>query len=134
LELANSTSARLDAIRRALDATPAAPSPLHEKVRAFQSRLNGILQELRGDRAIGSRAGPLPMAVSERVNTIGFELSQTLGRPTITHQRQYQIASELFGAELPKLKELVETEIVALEKELERAGAPYTPGRIPGSR
>jgi hypothetical protein len=131
LELANDTHARLEAIKRALDATPAAPPALHDQPRALQKRVNAILVELRGDRTLGSRSVEMPVAISERVNTISAELTRTLGRPTTTHEQQYQIASELLAAQLSKLKELVETGIPALEKELERLGAPYTPGRVP---
>jgi photosystem II stability/assembly factor-like uncharacterized protein len=131
LELANSTTTRLDAIRKALDATPAAPRALHDQSRALQRRLTAILVELQGDRRLGSRSGPVPVSISERANTISSELNRTLARQTTTHEQQLQIASELFVAERSKLKALVETDVPAIEKELERLGAPYTPGRVP---
>jgi hypothetical protein len=131
LELANSTSTRLDAIANALDATPAAPRALHDETRALKRRLGAILVELRGDRRLGSRGGAVPVAISERANTISNELNQTLARQTTTHEQQLEIASDLYAAERSKLKTLVETDVPAIEKELERLGAPYTPGRIP---
>ena len=131
LELATSTNTRLDAIRKALDQTPAAPRALHEQARALQQRLGEIRVQLEGDRRVGSRAGPQPVAISERANTISGELNRTLARQTTTHEQQLQIASELFVAERTKLKTLVETDVPAIEKELERLGAPYTPGRVP---
>ena len=127
LELAGSTSTRLAAIKRALDATPAAPCALHDQARALQKRLHAILEELRGDRTLGSRSVPAPAAISERANTISRELNRTLSRQTTTHEQQYQIASELFAVQRSNLKQLVEVDLAALEKELERAGAPYTP-------
>jgi photosystem II stability/assembly factor-like uncharacterized protein len=132
LELAESTNTRLDAIKRALDATPAAPRALHDQARALQKTLNAVLVELRGDRALGARSVPTPIAISERANTISSELNRTLGRPTATHEQQYQLASELFLAQRGNIKRLVEADVPAIEKELERLGAPYTPGRIPG--
>ncbi len=131
LELANSTSTRLDAIVKALDATPAAPRALHDQARALRQRLQAILIELRGDRSIGSREGPMPVAISERANTISSEMERSLGRPTGTHEEQYAIAAELFGAQRTALRQLVETDVAAIERELDRLGAPYTPGRIP---
>jgi len=131
LELANSTSSRLDAILQALDATPAAPRPLHEQARGLKKRLAAILVELQGDRSLGSRSVPTAAAISERANTISGELNNSLGRQTATHEQQLQIASELFVAQRAALKALVETDVPALERELERLGAPYTPGRIP---
>jgi len=131
LELATSTNTRLEAIKKALDATPPAPRTLHDQARSLQRRLAAILVELQGDRRLGSRSGPAPVAISERANTISSELNRTLARPTMTHEQQYQIASELFAAERAKLNTLVETDVPAIERELERLGAPYTPGRIP---
>jgi len=125
LGLASSTSTRLDAMKRALDATPSAPRALHDQARALQKRLTAILEELRGDRSLGSRSIPTPMAISERANTISRELNRTLSGPTTTHAQQLQIASELFAVQRANLKRLVEVDIAALEKELERAGAPW---------
>src|SRR5438094_4171313 len=85
LELATSTNTRLDAIRTALDQTPAAPRALHEQARALQRRLGEIRVQLEGDRRVGSRAGPQPVAISERANTISGELNRTLARQTTTH-------------------------------------------------
>ena len=131
LELANSTNTRLDAIKKALDATPAAPRALHDQARALQRTLTAILVELQGERRLGAKAGPIPVAISERANTISGELTDTLAGQTRTHEQQYQIASELFAVERGKLKALVEVDVPAIEKEMERLGAPYTPGRIP---
>ncbi len=132
LELATATGQKLDQIRRALDQAPSAPRPLHEQVRAFQRRHAELSRALSGDRGVGSRGDPEPASIAERVNGIASEQGRTLGRPTGTHEEQLAIASELFAAELARLRQLVETEIPALEREVERAGAPYTAGRVPG--
>ena len=76
---------------------------------------------------------PTPAAISERANSISNELNDSLGRQTQTHEQQLQIASELFVAQRAALKTLVETDVPAIERELDRLGAPYTPGRIPRS-
>ncbi len=132
VELTNSTGQKLDQIRRALDLAPAAPNSLGEQVRSFRARLYDISRALSGDRAVGSRGDPEPTSIAERVNGISGEQQRTLGRPTGTHEEQLTIANELFAVQLAALKQLVETDIPALEREVERAGAPYTAGRIPG--
>jgi len=100
-------------------------------VRTLQRRLTAILVELEGDRRLGARSGAVPVAISERVNTISGELNRTLAKQTATHEQQFQIASELFAVQRTALRTLVDTDIVAVEKELDRLGAPYTPGRVP---
>jgi hypothetical protein len=127
LELAAGTEARLQAMVKALDATPAAPAALPTQVRALQRRLDAILVALRGDRSLGSRSVPTPVAISERANTISGEMNRSLSRPTGTHEQQYQIAMELFGTERSALRQLVDADLPPIEKELERLGAPYSP-------
>jgi hypothetical protein len=60
--------------------------------------------------------------------------SSTTGRPTRTAQEQYQIASDRLAAEIQKLRRLLEQDIRGLEKQLDAAGAPPTPGRLPDWR
>ncbi|MEO8361199.1 MAG: glycosyl hydrolase [Vicinamibacteria bacterium] len=134
LETANAANTRIDQLKRALDSTPAAPRALHDSVRAAQKRLGAVLIALRGDTAIAQRSEGTPDSISERVNGIGFELSRSLAPATGTHRRQVEIATALFTDELAKLKTLVETDLPALERDAEAAGAPWTVGRIPTLR
>lgn len=134
LEVANATSTRLDQLKRALDGTPAAARTLHDNVRAIQRRLGAVLVALRGDTAVAQRNEATPDSISDRVNGIGFELSRTLAPATLTHRHQVEISKTLFADELARLKALVETEIPALERDAEAAGAPWTVGRVPSLR
>lgn len=129
LELAGSTDAKLSAMKRALDATPSAPRALHDSVRATQKRLEAVLVALRGDQVMSGRSELTPASITERANGISGEQGRSLGRPTNTHREQYRIASELFAAEVTRLQEITSRDIPTLERDLERAGAPYTPGR-----
>lgn len=132
VELTGATAQKLEQLRRALDLAPAAPQALHDQVRALEGRLRLVVRELSGDRALASRSEATPSSIADRVNGISGEQGRTLGRPTGTHEEQLAIAGELFAAELARLRQLVEGDIPALERAAEKAGAPYTPGRIPG--
>jgi hypothetical protein len=48
-----------------------------------------------------------------------------------TDARAYQIASSEFAATLSTLRRLVESDLAAIERDAEAAGAPWTPGRLP---
>ena len=54
-----------------------------------------------------------------------------LARPTQSHADSYNIAAAEFADELAKLHALVEVDLMKLEKDMEAAGAPWTPGRVP---
>jgi hypothetical protein len=55
----------------------------------------------------------------------------SLAKPTASHEESYSIAAAEFGDELAKLHTLVEVDLAKLEKDMEAAGAPWTPGRVP---
>ena len=86
---------------------------------------------LNGDRVWRSHNEGSPASISEHVQSAASPTRGTTGRPTKTAMEQYQIASDELSAEIPKLRKLVETDMKALEKQLDTAGAPYTPGRLP---
>lgn len=131
IELANATSSRLAELRRALDQTPGASEALHTRVREFQKKHNMTLIALRGDQAIARRSEGTVSSISDRANTISFEMNRSLAPPTTTHKEQFAIARELLGPQLAQLRQLVEVDLPAFELEAEKAGAPWTAGRLP---
>jgi len=122
---------RVNAIRRAVDATPSLPYKLHEEALRLEKQLGDINTALNGDRIIRSHNEGSPASISEHMQAAAAPTRGTTGRPTKTATEQYQIASDELAAEIPKLRKLVETDIKALEKQLDAAGAPPTPGRLP---
>jgi hypothetical protein len=122
---------RLDAIRRAIDATPAIPLKVREETGTVEKRLTEINRSLRGDPVMRARQEPVAESISDRVNFAAQSLRLSTGHPTKTAMESYQIASEELAAEIPKLRRLIETDLRGLEKQLDAAGAPPTPGRLP---
>ncbi len=135
LDVANDSSQQLGRLGRAVIEAPGAdPSWLDEHARLRQ-RLNGVLRSLRGEPQLRSRfsinTGP---SVSSRVGSISGGQRFSTAPPTQTQRDQYRIAADQFGRALTQLKRLVETDIPALRDRLERAGAPWIPGRLPDWR
>ncbi len=133
-DLAAGAGTQLEAIMRALDMTPAAQEKLRAEARSLRHMLSAILIVLKGDESARKRNEAAPVSISDRVSTMVDDQRLSTARPTKTHIEQYEIASELFGAELTKLRTLVESDLKSLEKGLEAAGGPPTPGRFPGWR
>lgn len=130
---ANALRQKLATIKRAVDAS-AAPAKLREEAAALETRLNAILRALRGDPELARRQELQAPSISDRVRRITAELSSSLSAPTRTHQDSYQIATEEFGAELKKLRAILDADVKKLERELDAAGVPHTPGRLPEPR
>jgi hypothetical protein len=130
-QAATEARTRLDAIVHAIDATPTLPPKLRQEARSLEKHLSDITRTLRGDAVMRARNEATPESISERVSSAAGSLRQTTGHPTKTAIENYQIASEELALEIPKLRRLIETDIRALEKQLDAAGAPPTPGRLP---
>jgi photosystem II stability/assembly factor-like uncharacterized protein len=128
---ANALKPRLVAIRRALLETPAAPEKLLDDAAALDKRTNGILRALQGDQALRQRNMNLPPSISERVGDIVGSQRMSTSRPTQTQINQYTAAAQEFETALNQLRQLIEGDLARLEKQMEAAGAPWTPGRIP---
>jgi len=131
LRASNELAQRIDLIKEALHQTPSAPSELMNQARAIEAQANEILRALTGDRTISRRYGNQPPSISGRVNTVARGLWRSTSAPTQTMKEQYEIAAEEFEPLLAKLKRLIEVDLKKLEELMEKAGAPWTPGRIP---
>jgi hypothetical protein len=128
---ANALKPRLAAIKRALIETPAAPEKLLSDAAALDKRTNEILRALQGDQALRQRNMNLPPSIIERVGDIVGSQRMSTARPTQTQIDQYAAAAQDFESALNQLRQLIEGDLARLEKQMEAAGAPWTPGRIP---
>jgi photosystem II stability/assembly factor-like uncharacterized protein len=131
LEAANTAKTRLGLMKRALMETPAAPEKLTEDANSIEKRLIEILRDLRGDQTLRSRNENTPPSISERVSGIAGDQRMSTSRPTQTQMDQYRIAADEFRQALAALRALIEGDFARLEKAMEAAGAPHTPGRLP---
>jgi photosystem II stability/assembly factor-like uncharacterized protein len=131
LSVAGEVEKRLAEIARAIDQTPGTTAKDSSRVHVLRQRLSVILRALRGDVALRKRNENTLLSIAEKVETIIDDQRFYLGRPTATQERLYTEASSEFGRELSKLRELINKDVLELEKRLEAEGAPWTPGRLP---
>jgi len=131
LSTAESLQGRLKEIRQALRETPAAEKELGAAADSIEQRNREILRAVRGDVELARKNENVPSSINERVNSVMEGERFSLAKPTQSHVDSYNIAAAEFGEQLAKLRMLVEVDLVKLEKDMEAAGAPWTPGRVP---
>jgi photosystem II stability/assembly factor-like uncharacterized protein len=121
---------RVQLIRGALDQIDGPDPKLVQRVNAVDKTLRDIDEGINGDPTLRAANEPAPPALVDRITTAvnGFV---TTVPPTNTPREALAIAEEQFVPLLARLKTAVEVELAAIEKELNTAGAPWTPGRIP---
>jgi photosystem II stability/assembly factor-like uncharacterized protein len=122
---------RLEAIRTALDQTPAAPAEAREKVRKLIAVHRQTVRLLSGDSFLRSRNENAPVSIAERVGEASAATRTIVHRPTGTQREQYAIARKGIDQVRETVKTRLTKEVKELEQLLDKLGAPYTPGRVP---
>jgi len=130
-QAANALRPRLTAIKRAIQETPSLPHSLYDTAMALEKRNNDLIRALSGDSEARRRNMITPPSISDRVGYAVNAQRMSTARPTITQLGQYEVAAHDFETVLALLRQLIEVDLARLEKQLEAAGAPWTPGRIP---
>lgn len=131
LRVVGEAESRMRHVRQAILDTPDADPDWLAELREMELRLESIAIELRGDPTLGAHDLPRPPTISGRVNQVAGNLWSLTSDPTETQRQSYAYAAEAFGEVLPKLRKLVQEDLVDLENRLEAIGAPWTPGRFP---
>jgi photosystem II stability/assembly factor-like uncharacterized protein len=129
-QTAENVQSRLNTIREALRQTPAADKELGAVADGLEKRDHEILRMLRGDVEVARRSEQVPSSINDRVNSIMDGERFSLAKPTQSHVDSYNIAAVEFTEQLGKLHALAD-DLGKLEKDMEAAGAPWTPGRVP---
>jgi len=127
-DTATASKTKIVLLKRSAQEAPAANQKLVEDARALETKINEITNALRGGR---ENSDIPPPSISSRVSNIADTIRLSLTRPTVTQLDQYNFAVSQFNPVLAQLKSLVEVEIPRLEKALNDANAPLTPGRLP---
>ncbi len=122
---------RLRTIRAALRETPAAETQLGAVADALEKREREITRSLDGDSELARLNEPVPSSINDRVTGIMEGERFSLARPTQSHLDSYNIAAGEFAEQLGRLRTLVDVDLAKLEKDMDAAGAPWTPGRVP---
>lgn len=121
---------RVKHIRRALDQMEGADPKLLAQVNAVDAALRDIDDAIKGDPILRSHHEPAPPSLIDRVNTSVGVLTTT-SAPTTTQKEALALAHDEAVKMLERLRKTVQTDLAAIEKQLNAAGAPWTPGRIP---
>jgi len=115
-------------MKAAIAQVPKASAELFKQLKALEDQLSQLGEMLYGDRTPGSYNESTLPSISGRLGNALYGSSETTQPPTQTQLDDYALAEMAFNSYLPKTEEAYQA-LEALEIELQKAGAPYTPGR-----
>jgi len=123
---------RIAAVRQTIHNTPGMPFEWGTQTKVIAEKLDDLVFKMDGVEAKASweEIPPAIIPLSNRVQSIVWGMWGSSSEPTQTMIDNYAIVVEELPQMLTVLKEM-DTEMKAIEIKLDKAGAPWTPGRIP---
>lgn len=121
---------KISYLKKAVFETASVPDNVYEKILSIESDLRELNKKLNGDNLRSKYEGGRPSSVKDRVDLITYALWSTTAAPTNTFIKSYDAAAEKFD-EIHSTLKSIDANIKQVEAELEKFGAPYTPGRLP---
>jgi len=110
-----------------------APDSLRKSARALELELLGLKQRLSGNEARDLYGDAGPVSVSSRLGVVMLGTFRSTYGPTESHRKVANLASRDFADIKTRIQRINDTDMPALQAELNQAGVPWTPGRgVPG--
>jgi hypothetical protein len=119
---------RVGLMKIALERSQAGPE-LDAELEGVRRDLDALQTQLNGNRSKNALSEPQAPLVGDRLGVADFGRRVSTYGPTPTHQRSLEIAEQELAAFKARLRDIVEQRLPALEKRLQAAGAPWTPGQ-----
>ncbi len=125
---------RIEHLRTAAVRTPGLERGVIDRLDGLTTELADLKVALYGDSTIESRSEPVTPGINDRVSRVLWGNRDVTSAPTATHRANLALARGQFVPVLEALTRIVEHDLPTIEAQLEAAGAPWTPGRVPTLR
>jgi len=133
--LLDDTAERIDAIKAALARAPVPADGPNATARALERQVEEMKERLRGHRRRARYNEEGPISIQQRIGVARTGVSRSTYGPTPMHRETLRIGVERLENLSEELQTIVRTDLPALERELDAAGVPWTPGRgVPDGR
>ncbi len=127
---ADELTAKTDAMRKSLKLAAKPDDDTDAKLTALAEQLRVLKRKLSGDGILTARQENVPDSIAAR---IGYSSTrgEAIAPPTGTVKQSLKIGVEELAEATAALKGIAEKDLPPLEKALDAAGVPWTPGRLP---
>ena len=121
------------ALQTALNDVPGTNPELRGRISLVSKQLEDIMLKFKNNsnRPSDEENPPAPVTLYNRLWKMAWSHWGSTGAPTQMQLDAYKILMAEFPPVYDQIKRIGETDLVELEKEAEKLGAPATPGRLP---
>jgi photosystem II stability/assembly factor-like uncharacterized protein len=126
--VATEAKTRIGLYKRSAAEAPTDNKKLLDQAEAFDNEIDMLINEIRGGR---ENTDIPPPSIAQRIGNVAGTIRLSTIKPTASQLANYDLANSEFTPIFARLRKLVEVDMPRFEKELEAAGAPLTPGRLP---
>ncbi|MEM8798967.1 MAG: glycosyl hydrolase [Pseudomonadota bacterium] len=123
-----SLTKRLDHLKKAVDRSPTSPAELDARWHEIRAAMYAVEKEMRGPEAMRDVGDRVPTTVGARLQHVAIGTTLSTYGPTPLHLRNFEIARSQFKDLRNKIETMRTKTIPEFEKQLQDAGAPWTPG------
>lgn len=124
----NETNNRVRLIKLAVVDAPKVGLETHNQIFQLEKRLEKVSRQLNGDASLARREFETTPSVNGRIFGVIGDLWSSSSAPSGAQKASLDIASKQMSAVITELK-AIQNDVQGIENTLEKAGAPYTPGR-----
>jgi len=120
-------------LQNALNAVPGANAQLRERISKVSRQLEDVKLKFNNNsnRPSDEENPPAPVTLNNRLYKMAWAHWGSTGAPSQAQLDAYSILMAEFPPVYEQVKRIGENDLPALEKEVEKLGAPATPGRLP---
>ena len=125
---------RLVVLEKTMHVSPAHDARTWGDWTAIRDTLRVLERRMQGDRTISARNGVQPLSIMERLNEVVWGQWNSTSGPSHQHRQEIELVAGQLKPVIDALRGIGESSLPAIERALEAAGAPWTPGRLPTLR
>jgi photosystem II stability/assembly factor-like uncharacterized protein len=121
------------ALQDALNAVPGNHAELRTRIAAVSRQMEDVMLKFnnKSNKPSDEENPPAPVTLYSRLYKMAWTHWGSTSAPTQTQKDAYQILMAEFPPVYDQIKRIGETDLRLLEQEVEKLGAPATPGRLP---
>jgi len=121
---------QLDLMKTAINNSPKVNIRMLEEIRDVEQQLSDLKIKLQGDASLAKRQFETNASISDRISNVVYNLWYTSAAPTNSMKDNLKYAGDAFSEVMAALKK-VDMHIKRIRADLEKSGAPWTPGQLP---